>query len=430
MIETKNFIIKIDRELENFAMDKIANAISLSMVDAVLQSGMQCPGSFGRRASKKNSRIDVWQKDCINIYNISNKPTQRQINKFYSIYYMIGGQDNEYETINNGLNDDIDKYKYIISENAKTFMFDRDKAKPKVKIESKCVLSTFEYDLTQLECRVEYLNNETPSTFYSGYDYSYNHVKEWALFIMGTISDFEGVGCSEVAYIYNRCKQKSNAIISGCDSHLQRLKEISDNDTMLLYSLNRSQKDLAAEGISYIITDKEKLQQMINGNKLYQTWIEFINEGHSKEEADLYVARTFYKNCTRGEFNDFVSIKASDELVDMPMIARKLFRDDKQSFDEWKEKLNAISQDGKKDDFNRHIYTYYDELRTELNRNQVDFKHKDLYLFIKEIYTGTKRVLPKQETITKNVNNKGKNSRSLRPVVIPNAVPAASATAS
>lgn len=47
MIETKNFIIKIDRELENFAMDKIANAISLSMVDAVLQSGMQCPGSFG-----------------------------------------------------------------------------------------------------------------------------------------------------------------------------------------------------------------------------------------------------------------------------------------------------------------------------------------------------------------------------------------------
>ena len=199
---------------------------------------------------------------------------------------------------------------------------------------------------------------------------------------------------------------------------------------MLLYSLNRSQKDLAAEGISYIITDKEKLQQMINGNKLYQTWIEFINEGHSKEEADLYVARTFYKNCTRGEFNDFVSIKASDELVDMPMIARKLFRDDKQSFDEWKEKLNAISQDGKKDDFNRHIYTYYDELRTELNRNQVDFKHKDLYLFIKEIYTGTKRVLPKQETITKNVNNKGKNSRSLRPVVIPNAVPAASATAS
>lgn len=81
-----NFVIKIDRELENFAMDKIAKAISLSMVDAVLQSGMQCPGSFGRRASKKNSRIDVWQKDCLRIYNISNKPTQKQTNKFYSNY--------------------------------------------------------------------------------------------------------------------------------------------------------------------------------------------------------------------------------------------------------------------------------------------------------------------------------------------------------
>lgn len=426
----KVFTIIVNKDYQNFAMDKIANAVSLAILDALLQSGMQCPGSFGRKASKKNSRIDVWQKDCLRIYNISNKPTQKQINKFYSIYYMIGGQDNEYETINNGLNDDIDKYKYIISENAKTFMFDRDKAKPKVKIESKCVLSTFEYDLTQLECRVEYLNNETPSTFYSGYDYSYNHVKEWALFIMGTISDFEGVGCSEVAYIYNRCKQKSNAIISGCDSHLQRLKEISDNDTMLLYSLNRSQKDLAAEGISYIITDKGELQQMINCNKLYQTWIEYINKGHSKEEADLLVARTFYKNCTRSEFNDFVSIKASDELVDMPTYARKLFRDDKQSFDEWKEKLNAIPQVVRKDDFNRHIYTYYDELRTYLNRNQVDFKHKDLYSFIKEIYTGTNWDLPKQETITKNVNNKGKNSRSLRPVVIPNAVSAASATAS
>lgn len=426
----KFFTILVNKDYQNFAMDKIANAISLAILDALLQSGMQCPGSFGRKASKKNSRIDVGQKDCLRIYNISNKPTQKQINKFYSIYYMIGGQDNEYETINNGLNDDIDKYKYIISENAKTFMFDRDKAKPKVKIESKCVLSTFEYDLTQLECRVEYLNNETPSTFYSGYDYSYNHVKEWALFIMGTISDFEGVGCSEVAYIYNRCKQKSNAIISGCDSHLQRLKEISDNDTMLLYSLNRSQKDLAAEGISYIIPDKEKLQQMINGNKLYQTWIGYINEGHSKPEADLLVARTFYKDCTRSEFQNYLIIKDSDELVDMPMYARKLFRDDKQSFDEWKEKLNAISQVGKKDDFNRHIYTYYDELRTYLNRNQVDFKHKDLYSFIKEIYTGTNWDLPKQETITKNVNNKGKNSRSLRQVVIPNAVTSASATAS
>lgn len=424
------FTIIVNKDYQNFAMDKIANAVSLAILDALLQSGMQCPGSFGRKASKKNSRIDVWQKDCLRIYNISNKPTQKQINKFYSIYYMIGGQDNEYETINNGLNDDIDKYKYIISENAKTFMFDRDKAKPKVKIESKCVLSTFEYDLTQLECRVEYLNNETPSTFYSGYDYSYNHVKEWALFIMGTISDFEGVGCSEVAYIYNRCKQKSNAIISGCDSHLQRLKEISDNDTMLLYSLNRSQKDLAAEGISYIITDKEKLQQMINCNKLYQTWIGYINEGHSKEEADLLVARTFYKDCTCSELLNYLIIKDSDEMKDMPMIARKLFGNDNEGYDEWKEKLNAISQVGKKDDFNRHIYTYYDELRTYLNRNQVDFKHKDLYSFIKEIYTGTNWDLPKQETITKNVNNKGKNSRSLRPVVIPNAVSAASATAS
>lgn len=430
MIETKNFIIKIDRELENFAIDKIANAISLAMVNAVLQSGMQCSGCFGRRASKKNSRIDVWQKDCINIYNISNKPTQRQINKFYSIYYMIGGQDNEYETINNGLNDDIDKYKYIISENAKTFMFDRDKAKPKVKIESKCVLSTFEYDLTQLECRVEYLNNETPSTFYSGYDYSYNHVKEWALFIMGTISDFEGVGCSEVAYIYNRCKQKSNAIISGCDSHLQRLKEISDNDTMLLYSLNRSQKDLAAEGISYIITDKEKLQQMINCNKLYQTWIGYINEGHSKPEADLLVARNFYKDCTRSEFNDFVSIKASDELVDMPMSARKLFGNDKEAMDEWIEKFYGKSQFDKKDDFNQHIYWYFGEVQTYLNRKGVKFTYKDIYSFIKEIYTGNKWALPKQQAITRNVNNKGKNSRSLRPVVIPNAVPTASATAS
>lgn len=430
MTKAENFTIKIDRELDNFAIEKIAKAISLSIVNAVLQSGMQCSGCFGRRASKKNSRIDVGQKDCFKTYNISTKTTQRQINKYYSIYYMIGGQDNEYETIKNGLNDDIDKYKDVISDNALTLKCDGDDAAPNVTIECKSILSTFEYDLTQLECRVEYLNNETPSTFYSGYNYSYNHVKEWAQFIMDTINSFENSNCTVVAEIYNRCKKKSDVIISGCDTHLQKLKAICDDDKMLLHCFNGSQEKLAAKGISYIIPDKEKLQQMINGNKLYQTWIGYINEGHSKPEADLLVARTFYKDCTCSELQNYLSIKASDELVDMPMIARKLFRDDKQSFDEWKEKLNAISQDGKKDDFNRHIYTYYDELRTELNRNQVDFKHKDLYLFIKEIYTGTKRVLPKQETITKNVNNKGKNSRSLRPVVIPNAVPAASATAS
>lgn len=430
MIETKNFIIKIDRELDNFAIEKIAKAISLSMVDAVPQSGMQCPKSFGRRASKKNSRIDVWQKDCINIYNISNKPTQRQINKFYSIYYMIGGQDNEYETINNGLNDDIDKYKDVISDNALTLKCDGDDAAPNVTIECKSILSTFEYDLTQLEYRGDYLHNERSSIFYSDYDYDDGHVKQWAQSIMDAIKFFEDTGCSAVAYIYNRCKKKSDVIISGCDTHLQKLKAISDDDEKVLHCLNISQNEIAAKVISDKITDKEKLQQMINGNKLYQTWIGYINEGHSKPEADLLVARTFYKDCTRSEFQNYLIIKDSDELVDMPMYARKLFRDDKQSFDEWKEKLNAIPQVVKKDDFNKHIYTYYDELRTYLNRNQVDFKHKDLYSFIKEIYTGTKWYLPKQETITKNVNNKGKNSRSLRQVVIPNAVTSASATAS
>lgn len=427
MTKAEKFTIKIDRELDNFAMDKIANAISLAMVNAVLQSGMQCPGSFGRRASKKNSRIDVWQKES---FKISNKITKTKTNKINPLFYMIGGQDNEYETINNGLNDDIDKYKDVISDNALTLKCDGDDAAPNVTIECKSILSTFEYDLTQLECRVEYLNNETPSTFYSGYNYSYNHVKEWAQFIMDTINSFENSNCTVVAEIYNRCKKKSDVIISGCDTHLQKLKAICDDDKMLLHCFNGSQEKLAAKGISYIIPDKEKLQQMINCNKLYQTWIGYINEGHSKPEADLLVARTFYKDCTYSELQNYLIIKDSDELVDMPMIARKLFGNDNEGYDEWKEKLNAISQVGKKDDFNRHIYTYYDELRTELNRNQVDFKHKDLYSFIKEIYTGTKWDLPKLETITKNVNNKGKNSRSLRPVVIPNAVSAASATAS
>ena len=426
----KDFIVVKKRIVENFSMEKIAKAISLSMVDAVPQSGMQCPKSFGRRASKKNSRIDVWQKDCINIYNISNKPTQRQINKFYSIYYMIGGQDNEYKTINNGLNDDIEKYKDVISDNALTLKCDGDDAAHKVTIECKSILSTFEYDLTQLEYRGDYLHNERSSTFYSDYDYDDGHVKQWAQSIMDAIKFFEDTGCSAVAYIYNRCKKKSDVIISGCDTHLQKLKAISDDDEKVLHCLNISQNEIAAKVISDKITDKEKLQQMINGNKLYQTWIGYINEGHSKPEADLLVARTFYKDCTCSELQNYLNIKASDELVDMPMIARKLFRDDKQSFDEWKEKLNTIPQVGKKNDFNKHIYSYFDELRTELNKKGVKFTYEDLYSFINEMYTGTKWNLPKLETITKNVNNKGKNSRSLRPVVIHNAVPAASATAS
>lgn len=421
------FTIKVNKDYQNFAMDKIANAISLAMVNAVLQSGMQCPGSFGRRASKKNSRIDVWQKDCINILK---EPTQKRNTNFYSIYYMIGGQDNEYETINNGLNDDIDKFKDVISDNALTLKCDGDDAAPNVTIECKSILSTFEYDLTQLEYRMEYLNNETPSTFYSGCDFSHNHVKHWTQSIMGAIRLFEDTGCSKVTVIYNSCKEKANAIISVCKSHLQRLKEISDNDKKVLHCLNISQKELAAKSISYKITDKEKLQQMINGNKLYQAWIEYINKGHSKEEADLLVARTFYKNCTCSELEDFVIIKASDELVDMPMSARKLFGDDKQSFDEWKEKLNAISQIGKQRDFNRHIYNCFGDLRTELYRKGVKFNREDIYLFIKENYTGDKWDLPKQQAITRNANNKDENSRSHRPVVIPNAVSTASATAS
>lgn len=343
---------------------------------------------------------------------------------------MIGGQDNEYETIKNGLNDDIDKYKDVISDNALTLKCDGDDAAPNVTIECKSILSTFEYDLTQLECRVEYLNNETPSTFYSGYNYSYNHVKEWAQFIMDTINSFENSNCTVVAEIYNRCKKKSDVIISGCDTHLRKLKAICDDDKMLLHCFNGSQEKLAAKGISYIIPDKEKLQQMINCNKLYQTWIGYINEGHSKPEADLLVARTFYKDCTCGELQNYLNIKASDELVDMPMYARKLFRDDKQSFDEWKEKLNAISQIGKQRDFNRHIYNCFGDLRTELYRKGVKFNREDIYLFIKENYTGDKWDLPKQQAITRNANNKDENSRSHRPVVIPNAVSTASATAS
>lgn len=58
----KFFTILVNKDYQNFAMDKIANAISLAILDALLQSGMQCPGSFGRKASKKNNRIDVWQK--------------------------------------------------------------------------------------------------------------------------------------------------------------------------------------------------------------------------------------------------------------------------------------------------------------------------------------------------------------------------------
>lgn len=426
----KFFTIIVNKDYQNFAMDKIANAISLAMVNAVLQSGMQCSGSFGRRVSKKNSRIDVWQKDCINIYNILYKPTQRQINSFYSFIFMIGGQDNEYETIGKGLKDDIDKYKDSISENALTLKCNGDAAALKVTIDCKCILSTFEYDLAQLEYRGDYLHNEIPSTFYSDYDYDDGHVKQWTQSIMDAISSFEDTGCSEVAYIFNRCKQKSDDIISGCDTHLQRLKVIFADDKMLLHCFNISQKELVAKLGSHIITDKEELQQMINGNKLYQTWIEYINKGHSKDEADLLVARKFYKNCTRSEFNDFVSIKASDELVDMPMYARKLFRDDKQSFDEWKEKLNAISQIGKQRDFNRHIYNCFGDLRTELYKKGVKFNREDIYLFIKENYTGDKWDLPKQQAITRNANNKDENSRSHRPVVIPNAVSTASATAS
>ena len=427
MLILDNFTIKIDRELANFAMDKIANAISLAMVNAVLQSGMQCPGSFGKRASKKNSRIDVWQKNCINILK---EPTQKHNTNFYSIYYMIGGQDNEYETINNGLNDDIDKFKGVIYENAKTFKFDGDNAKPKVKNKSKRILHIFESDLMQLEDIMDGLNAETSSTFYSGYNYSYNHVKEWAESIQKNINSFENSNCTVVAEIYNRCMEKANAIISVCNTHLQSKEEISDDDKMLLHSFNISQKELAEKGISYKITDEEELQQMINGNKLYQAWIEYINKGHSKEEADLLVARTFYKNCTCSELEDFVIIKASDELVDMPMSARKLFGDDKQSFDEWKEKLNAISQIGKQRDFNRHIYNCFGDLRTELYRKGVKFNREDIYLFIKENYTGDKWDLPKQQAITRNANNKDENSRSHRPVVIPNAVSTASATAS
>lgn len=58
----KFFTILVNKDYQNFAMDKIANAVSLAILDALLQSGMQCPGSFDRRTSKKNSRIDVWQK--------------------------------------------------------------------------------------------------------------------------------------------------------------------------------------------------------------------------------------------------------------------------------------------------------------------------------------------------------------------------------
>ena len=423
----ENTVFSVVRISDNFAMEKIERAISLAMVNAVLQSGMQCLGCFGRRASKKNSRTDVWQKDCI---NISKEPTLKRNTYFYSIYYMIGGQDNEYETIDKGLNDDIDKFKDVISDNALTLKCDGDDAAPNVTIECKSILSTFEYDLTQLEYRMEYLNNETPSTFYSGCDFSHNHVKLWTQSIMGAISLFEDTGCSKVTVIYNSCKEKANAIISGCNTHLQKLKVISADNMKVLHSLNISQKELAAKSISYKITDKEKLQQKINGNKLYQTWIDYINKGHSKEEADLLVARTFYKNCTCSELQNYLIIKDSDELIDMPMSARKLFGDDKQSFDEWKEKLNAISQVGKKNDFNEGIYRYFDELRTEMNKKGVKFTYKDLYSFIKEIYTGDKWDLPKQETITRNVNNKDENSRSLRPVVIPNAVPTASATAS
>lgn len=411
-----NFIIKIDRELDNFAIDKIANAISLVMVDAVLQSGMQCPGSFGRRVSKKNSRIDVWQKES---FKISNKITKTKTNKINPLFYMIGGQDNEYETIKNGLNDDIDKYKDVISDNALTLKCDGDDAAPNVTIECKSILSTFEYDLTQLECRVEYLNNETPSTFYSGYNYSYNHVKEWAQFIMDTINSFENSNCTVVAEIYNRCKKKSDVIISGCDTHLQKLKAICDDDKMLLHCFNGSQEKLAAKGISYIIPDKEKLQQMINGNKLYQTWIGYINEGHSKPEADLLVARTFYKDCTCSELLNYLSIKASDELVDMPMSARKLFRDDKQSFDEWKEKLNTISQVVRKDDFNKHIYTYYDELRTELYKKGVKFTREDIYSFIVENYTGDKFDLPAKNSIFQKGSGKNTRSRSSKSLATP-----------
>lgn len=415
----KDFIVVKKRIIENFSMEKIAKAISLSMVDAVPQSGMQCPGSFGRKASKKNSRIDVWQKDCLRIYNISNKPTQKQINKFYSIYYMIGGQDNEYETIKNGLNDDIDKYKGLISENAETLEIDGDAAAHKVKNKSKRILHTFESDLMQLKDIMEDLDSETPSTFYSDYGYSYNHVKEWAESIIETINSFGKSNCTEVTNIYNRCMEKANAIISVCKSCLQGQKEISDDDEKVLHCLNISQNEIAEKSISYKIPDKEKLQQMINGNKLYQTWIGYINEGHSKPETDLLVARTFYKNCTRSEFNDFVSIKASDELVNMPMIARKLFGNDNEGYDEWKEKLNAISQVVKKDDFNKHIYTYYDELRTELYKKGVKFIREDIYLFIVENYTGNTFDLPAKNSIFQKGSGKNTRSRSSKSLATP-----------
>lgn len=423
------FTIKVNKDYQNFAMDKMANAISLAMVNAVLQSGMQCSKSFGRRASKKNSRIDVGQKDCFKTYNISTKTTQRQINKFYSFIFMIGGQDNEYETINNGLNDDIDKYKEIISDSALTLKCDGDDAAPNVTIECKSVLSAFEYDLAQLEYRLEYLKNEIPSTFYSGYNYSYNHVKEWAQFIMDTINSFENSNCTVVAEIYNRCKKKSDVIISGCDTHLQKLKAICDDDKMLLHCFNGSQEKLAAKGISYIIPDKEKLQQMINGNKLYQTWIGYINEGHSKPEADLLVARTFYKDCTRSELQNYHIIKDSDGMKDMPMIARKLFGNDKEAMDEWIGKLKDRSQFGKNSDFNQHIYGYYDELRTYLTRKEVDFIREDIYSFIKETYTGNKIDLPARSSVLQKGNGKYVSSRSSKSLVIPNAVPSASATA-
>ncbi|GEM_PF-5352319 len=327
--EKRSFSIdKIELAFKEAYKDCCFNESLIQLADAILMSGssMVLETEFSRFKIK----IDI--ERFYQTANQEDKPTKRS-----GCQYMIEAYDDEYESIEEGLNRDFDRYGTSINRIMNILICNGDRGEPDERIKCKRMFGVFKTDLEQLKYLAEYLYNVPPLTFHTVKDFTFQDIIDWKDSVCKIICIAQDVEDIAINEIYKVCVKLCNDIDDICKKEMDSLNRIRNDDRRIKLAF-----DEALNKFSAIIPESGDVESFRKNNMLFDEYISNIDVGRDEDAARLAVAKKYYRVCTADDLKKFKSYHDYFECNKMSEIERKIFGTNIKKMNEVKAKLASF----------------------------------------------------------------------------------------
>lgn len=333
----EGFRLKLD---ESFSLEKIAEAIDCAIVEAALQvcikaRKLSSSHNFELRHSKSKSKID--KEKFYQVINQDDTPTN-----ISSYCFMIEAFDDEYKSIEIGLQRDFDRYGTLIDRIINILICNGDRGEPGDRIKCERILGVFETDLKQLKCIAESLYEVPPLTFYAIHDVTFHKVIEWVNKIHETIKKAKDINVEQIKNVYDSCVSLYTETETLCKCGMESLNRIMNNDSNIKLALEEALNEVALKNIPASISNNEDFDSMKKKNKLFNEYISTLYATNNEETAIMAVAKKYYRQCTLDELKQFKSCHEFCIVSKMTEAERKIFGLDYNKMNTVKHKLASF----------------------------------------------------------------------------------------